>query len=185
MRCLSKIKLKHLSIFLEESILKTKLNEFLDQMPVIAAVQENGWKDAIESPAKVIFSLKANLMTVKERIAEAHEHGKLIFVHLDLAEGIGKDKTGVEFLASCGADGILTTRGNLIDSLDKNISIPQQVFVYNNITNTVNVRLVETGIQDMANIEVIKGLDKEEQIVVGPYSAISKELSNNSTVLVK
>ena len=63
--------------------MKTKLNEFLDQMPVIAAVQENGWKDAIESPAKVIFSLKANLMTVKERIAEAHEHGKLIFVHLD------------------------------------------------------------------------------------------------------
>jgi HlyD family secretion protein len=79
----------------------------------------------------------------------------------------------------------ITTRGNLIDSLDKNISIPQQVFVYNNITNTVNVRLVETGIQDMANIEVIKGLDKDEQIVVGPYSAISKELSNNSTVLVK
>lgn len=79
----------------------------------------------------------------------------------------------------------ITTRGNLIDSLDKNISIPQQVFVYNTTTNTVNVRLVETGIQDMANIEVIKGLDKDEQIVVGPYSAISKELLNNSTVLVK
>lgn len=95
-------------------MLKSKLDEFLAEMPIIAAVQENAWKDALESPAKVIFCLKANLMTIKDRIAQAHAKGKLVFVHLDLADGIGKDKTGLEFLSSCGVDGVITTRGNLV-----------------------------------------------------------------------
>lgn len=93
---------------------KTKLDEYLADTPVIAAVQETAWKDAINSPARVIFCLKANLMTIKEKIEEAHKYEKLIFVHLDLADGIGKDKTGIEFLAKCGVDGVITTRGNLV-----------------------------------------------------------------------
>lgn len=95
-------------------MLKTKLNEYLAETPVIAAVQENGWQEAIKSPAKVVFCLKANLLTIKDRISEAHKCGKLVFVHLDLADGIGKDKTGLEFLYSCGVDGVITTRGNLV-----------------------------------------------------------------------
>ena len=95
-------------------MVKAKLDEYLGDTPVIAAVQENAWKEAMNSPARVIFCLKANLITIKERIEEAHNGNKLVFVHLDLADGIGKDKTGLEFLSSCGVDGIITTRGNLV-----------------------------------------------------------------------
>ena len=94
--------------------MKTKLHEYLEDTPVIAAVQDSGWQDAVASPAKVIFCLKANLLTIKDRIDEAHKVGKLVFVHLDLADGIGKDKTGLEFLSNCGVDGIITTRSNLV-----------------------------------------------------------------------
>ncbi len=93
---------------------KVKLDEYLADTPIIAAIQENAWKEAINSPVKVIFCLKANLITIKEKIEEAHKSDKLVFVHIDLAEGIGKDKTGLEFLAKCEVDGIITTRGNLI-----------------------------------------------------------------------
>lgn len=92
----------------------SQMNDCLAQTPVIAAIQENGWADAIASPAGVIFSLKANLLTVKEHIKAAERANKAVFVHIDLADGIGKDKTGLEFLAQCGVTGIITTRGNLV-----------------------------------------------------------------------
>ncbi len=91
-----------------------ELNDFIAETPVIAAVPDILWKKAVSSPARIIFCLKANLLSIGERIAEAHKKGKAVFVHIDLAEGIGKDKTGLEFLANCGVDGIITTRGNLV-----------------------------------------------------------------------
>lgn len=95
-------------------MVKGELNELIAEAPVIAAVPDSHWKEATLSPAKIIFCLKANLLSVKERINEAHKLGKKVFIHIDLAEGIGKDKTGLEFLADCGVDGIITTRGNLV-----------------------------------------------------------------------
>lgn len=91
-----------------------ELFDRLERHPVIAAVNEARFASALESPAEVIFHLKAGLLTVKRRIDEAHAAGKAIFVHLDLADGIGKDKMGIAFLAKAGVDGIISTRGALI-----------------------------------------------------------------------
>jgi len=41
---------------------------------------------------------------------------------------------------------------------------------------------VKTGIQDNTYIEIIEGLDSEDEIIVAPYSAISKELGNNMSI---
>lgn len=82
--------------------------------PVIAAVSDDKWAEALESPAKVIFYLSADLLTVPEKIRQAHRAGKYVMVHMDLAEGIGKDRTGVSYLAKCGADGLISTKGTLI-----------------------------------------------------------------------
>ena len=41
---------------------------------------------------------------------------------------------------------------------------------------------VETGIQDNNYIEVLSGLSKNEKVIVSPYSAISKKLSDSSLV---
>ena len=61
----------------------------------------------------------------------------------------------------------------------------QKVFIYNSANNKVEVREIETGIQDMSQIEVTKGLSDSVKIVTAPYSAISRELKNNSTVNIK
>ena len=86
----------------------------LECNPVIAAVGDDKWQQAVASPAQVIFYMSANLLTIAGRVQQAHDAGKYILVHLDLAEGIGKDRTGIRFLAQCGADGILSTKGPLI-----------------------------------------------------------------------
>lgn len=76
----------------------------------------------------------------------------------------------------------ITTRKGLVDSLSTYDGVLQQVFVYNPQSGTVDVACVETGIQDMTNIEITGGLNPDCRIVVAPYSAISKELSNGSAV---
>ncbi len=93
---------------------KQTLMDRLEQCPVIAAVQDSGFAAALASPAEVIFSLGTNLLTVVSCVKQAHDADKFIFVHLDLAEGIGKDKIGIKYLAGIGVDGIITTRTHLV-----------------------------------------------------------------------
>ena len=91
-----------------------KLTDRLEASPVIAAIRDNKWHAALSSPSEVLFYLEPHLSTIRERVAEAHQAEKLIFVHLDMAEGIGKDKEGVQYLAQCGVDGIISTRSQII-----------------------------------------------------------------------
>jgi HlyD family secretion protein len=46
------------------------------------------------------------------------------------------------------------------------------------------IKAVQTGIQDNTFIEITEGLGEEEEIVVAPYSAISRELKNDMNVEV-
>lgn len=91
-----------------------KLIECLEQNPIIAAVHERSFEAALASPAAVIFCLKASILTVAQHVRAAHEAGKSILVHIDLAEGIGKDRAGIEYLASLGVDGVISTRTQLL-----------------------------------------------------------------------
>ena len=86
----------------------------LECNPVIAAVQQDGLQAALDSPVQIIFHLGAELTTLADTIQQVHRAGKYIFIHLDLAEGIGKDRAGIRYLAQCGADGVISTRAQLI-----------------------------------------------------------------------
>ena len=50
--------------------------------------------------------------------------------------------------------------------------------------NTVKKVLVKTGIQDIYNIEIREGISEGDQVVVGPYSALSKTLRHGMKVKV-
>lgn len=106
----------------------TELLRCLEQKPVIAAVSDDKWAAALHSPAAVLFYLSADVMTVRERVAEAHAVGKAVLIHADLAEGIGKDAAGIRYLADCGADGILSTRAALIRAAKEHGLIAVQRF---------------------------------------------------------
>ena len=92
----------------------TELIGRLECCPIIAAVRQNKWESALRSPASVIFDLEASLLTVKTHAEQAHTADKALFVHVDLAEGIGKDKVGIRYLEEIGVDGIISTRGQII-----------------------------------------------------------------------
>ncbi len=94
--------------------MKEQLIERLENCPVIAAIREDGFEDALKSPSEVIFLLGCSILTVADLVKKAHEKNKLVLVHIDLADGIGKDKAGIEYLTKCDVDGIISTRTHLI-----------------------------------------------------------------------
>ncbi len=94
----------------------SEIIECLELNPVIAAIRDDGWDAALHSPAQVLFYLSAELTTVGAKILQAHQAGKILLIHLDLAEGIGKDRAGIRYLAQQGVDGIISTKGQILRS---------------------------------------------------------------------
>ncbi|MFQ8953551.1 MAG: glycerol-3-phosphate responsive antiterminator [Oscillospiraceae bacterium] len=66
--------------------------EALERTPVIAATDRVGWQSAVLSDAEVLFHLGADIITVSDDIKAAKQNSKFVFIHIDLADGIGKDK---------------------------------------------------------------------------------------------
>lgn len=82
---------------------------------VAAAVRtEDDFQAALASKVDIIFLLYSDLLTIESQIAKAHAAEKKLFIHMDFAEGIGKDRVGLEFVKQKGADGILTTKTGMI-----------------------------------------------------------------------
>jgi len=50
--------------------------------------------------------------------------------------------------------------------------------------NTVKKVVVKTGIQDINYIEILNGLKEGDEVVTGPYSALSRNLKNGSKVKI-
>ena len=103
----------------------------MEKSQVIAAVRTNQeFMLALNSKVKTVFMLSTNIEEIKEQVALAHEKGKKLFVHIDLAEGIGKDAYGVKFLKNQGVDGIISTRTNLIKLAKKKAFLPFSGFLW-------------------------------------------------------
>lgn len=108
-----------------------ELMKCLEATPIIAAVRDRLFDKALQAPVDVIFLLGCDIATIRQRIDAAKNAKKYIFIHIDLAEGIGKDKSGIKFLASCGADGIISTRSNLIKyAKEQGLLTIQRFFAY-------------------------------------------------------
>ena len=57
--------------------------------------------------------------------------------------------------------------------------------VFVKVGDKAKLRVVKTGIQDDSNIEIISGLKPGEEIIVGPYTTVSKDLVSNDKVKVE
>ena len=98
--------------------IKRKGNNMVEDLlkkKIAAAIRtERDFSTALRSNVDVVFLLHSNIMTVGRCVKEIHSAGKKVFVHVDFAEGIGKDKFGLEFLSKQGVDGVLTTRTSIV-----------------------------------------------------------------------
>ena len=73
------------------------------------------------------------------------------------------------------------------DDKEANINDPDElveiVFIVKD-GNKVEVREVKTGIQNDDNIEIRSGISTGEEIVIGPYAAVSRKLEDGDDIII-
>lgn len=113
------------------------LLERVRRSPIIAAVRDlRDLRRALASTVPAVFLLVGDINSLPRCVLAAREAGKEILVHLDLIDGLGRDRAGVEFLArSVRPDGVITTRSNLIQAAKREgLFTIQRVFMLDSLS---------------------------------------------------
>lgn len=142
----------------------------LDQNPVIAAVrsrEEIG--RAAASPVEAVFLLCGDILTVKEDVLSLRQAGKLVFVHMDLLGGIGRDAAAMDFLAqTAGPDGIISTRSQMIRcARERGLLTIQRFFLLDSQSAAMTAETAAASRPDLAEImpgicpRVLKNLSRQ------------------------
>ena len=114
-------------------------------------------------------------MTINQSVREIHSAGKKAFIHVDFAEGVGKDKAGIEFLSKQGVDGVLTTRTNIVRlAKEFNLITVQRFFLVDSHslnTSVESIRISKPDIIELMPGIVTKKIREFSQIVDMPIVA--------------
>lgn len=132
---------------------------------VICAVRNNNeWALALASLSNIIFDLSPDILTLNDKVRQAHQSGKKLFIHLDLANGIGKDKSAIAFVAEMGVDGIISTRTNIIKlAREAGLFTVQRFFIVDSQSAETTVESLKISKADM--IEIMPGVAKTIETV--------------------
>ncbi len=136
---------------------------------IIAAVRSaKELSEAVRSNVWIVFMLAPNIEDIKAQAELVHKAGKKLFIHIDLAEGIGKDEYGIRFSKTCGVDGIISTRTNIIKLAKKEkMFTVQRFFVVDSQSVYTTIESAKASKADMIEImpatvtKVIDRLKKE------------------------
>ena len=118
---------------------------------IIAAVRsDEELVEAAKSDVWMIFMLAPNIEDIKTQADLVHKAGKKFLIHIDLAEGIGKDEYGIRFVKKLGVDGIISTRTNIIKMASKvGIGTVQRFFIVDSHSVDTSIEAAKQSKADM------------------------------------
>lgn len=124
---------------------------------VIAAVRtEEDFAAALRSAVHSVFLLRSHILTLDEYVSRARQANKKLYVHVDMADGIGKDRAGIEYLARRGV-GVITTKSNLIVcAREAGLDTVQRFFIIDSMSVRSAAEAVRSARPDTA--ELMPGL---------------------------
>jgi glycerol uptake operon antiterminator len=89
--------------------------DILSGCSIIAAVNSaEKFAAALSSPTRAIYLLTGTPLTIPEMLARARDHGKVCLVNTDFLDGLSRDRYAIEFLAAHKANGIVSTRFEIL-----------------------------------------------------------------------
>ena len=112
--------------------------------PVIAAVRgEEDARLAAESPVAAVFLLGGSILTLADSVQMLREKGKLVFVHMDLCDGLGRDAAAVQWCArNLRPHGLISTRPQLLRAAsDEGLVTIQRMFLMDSASLASGMKL--------------------------------------------
>lgn len=130
------------------------MNNIFNDNTIIAATRSDAeFVHATESAVSVIFDLDSDIMTLPKKLKSAHNNQKKLYVHIDLARGIGKDMSGIVFLKKMGVDGVISTKVSIIKlARDAGLSTVQRFFIVDSRSVHTTIEAVSSSRPDMIEI---------------------------------
>lgn len=122
--------------------------------PVIPAVRTmEDFRVALARKAPGIILLFGDINSLPKLLAEAAAHHKKLIVHLDLLEGVGKDKAGVRCLARMGVPAIITTKSQLVKAAhEESLLVIQRIFMVDSDTLRHGIKILRNVKPDAVEI---------------------------------
>ncbi|HTR39174.1 MAG TPA: glycerol-3-phosphate responsive antiterminator [Bryobacteraceae bacterium] len=94
--------------------------EVLENRHIIAALRNVEAVPAVLSaPTEAVYLLFGNPLNIRELVQAMLDKGKLPLVNLDLLTGFSRDAINAEYLAKCGAAGIVSTHYEVLRASQK------------------------------------------------------------------
>ncbi|HET8843866.1 MAG TPA: glycerol-3-phosphate responsive antiterminator [Ktedonobacteraceae bacterium] len=126
--------------------------------PVAAAIKSlDDMETALASRAPLLFVLRGDSFQLAPFVAQAHEQGKHVVVHIDLMGGVGKDRAGIQYLRQIGIDAIITSRSQLVASgKAEGLVTIQRLLLTDDAALETGIRTIARSLPDL--VEVLPGI---------------------------
>jgi len=128
--------------------------ELLEKRHIIAAVRNmEALAAAANSPTKAVCLLFGNPLNIIEILTFLKKQRKLPLVNLDLLTGFSRDFINAEYLASCGAAGIISTHYDVLRAARKHGLITvQRTFALDSSAIDAGLRTLSQFMPDAVEI---------------------------------
>lgn len=160
-----------------DAYLKTKFKGIVTQIANSAKLEGTSADQITNFEVKILILPESyqNLMTEENTGIYPFRPGMSATV--DVQTNTVKDVLTVPIQSVTTRKDTLNTEAKGVDKMEEKVEV---VFVV--VDGEIEQRKVEPGIQDAQYIEIVSGLKLGEEVVSGPYSAISKKLKNEDLV---
>lgn len=134
----------------------TSLENLKGVLPAISKLKD--FEKALETSSKWVIILESRLTQIASLVEYARRAHKRVLIHFDLIKGLKSDEYGLEFIIrSVKPDGIISTRGTIIEMAKKNDLLTiQRVFLLDSLALEQNIKQIQRFQPDY--IEMLPGL---------------------------
>ena len=162
---------------MENIMIKQEFLRLARMYPVAAAIKSReDMEIALSTDVILLFILKSDGLELAPFIAQAHQRGKGVVVHIDLVSGVGKDRPGIQYLRQNGVDAIISSRSPLIAAgRAEGLTTIQRLLLVDDASLESGVKTIARAQPDI--IEVLPGIifpevaDKLHKALPGPFIA--------------
>ena len=135
------------------------LRDYFREHPIIASIRNDlDFEYALNSKTAALFILYGDIFNLPLIMKKCKEYNKLVFLHMDLIKGIGRDREGIMYLAKKElCNGIVTTKNNLVNVAKKEgIIAIQRLFLLDSAALKTGEQLLKGNQPDA--VEILPGI---------------------------
>ncbi|MBM7855990.1 glycerol uptake operon antiterminator [Desulfohalotomaculum tongense] len=123
------------------------LEKLMQRKKIGAAIRRvTDLEEALQHPSiSTVFLLGGDINFLPAMVKRARAANKNFLVHVDLVEGVGKDRAGIHLLARFGISGIVTTKSSLVKyAKDEGLWTVQRLFIVDSEAIKTGIKVVES-----------------------------------------